>query len=64
MKEVTVYFQGSYSLGVEVPENWTPTPENVKALGEQAWKQADFQDGGASWDLSSGELDNESFEME
>ena len=64
MKEVTVYFQGFYSLGVEVPENWTPTPENLKALAPRAWARTDFQDGSASWEISSGELDNESFEME
>lgn len=61
---ITVYFQGSYALDLEVPENWEPTPENITQAAGNARNKADFTDGGASWDPYCVELGNETYEVD
>ena len=63
-KTVTVQFQAWYYHDMEVPENWKPTKANLDALKAQAFQDADFQDGGASWEATAVEVDGDSIDLD
>ena len=64
MKEVTVWYTGTWCATLEVPADWEPSKENIQCLIDENEDAFDFQDGGADWFASSLELDGESIEVE
>lgn len=53
MKEVEVFFKGSWSTCLMVPIDFVYSESNVLALVKKEWRDFDFEDGGADWKLSS-----------
>ena len=63
MTALNIMIKGYYFLYIEVPDDWKPTPENIKALKHQAMLEADFSDGGANWEPVSATNDETNEEI-
>ena len=53
MKEVNIFYTGTWSTTLEVPDDWELTHINVHDLVDKNCEDFDFNDGGAEWEVYS-----------
>ena len=63
MKELLVFYTGSWSTTLEVEDDFVPDSENIYQVIDQSRGDFDFNDGGAEWWLDSVQFDDESIDM-
>ena len=63
MKELLVFYTGSWSTVLEVPDDFVPNSENILRIIDLGCADFDFSDGGAEWWLDSVQFDDESIDM-
>ena len=63
MKELLVFYTGSWSTTLEVPDDFDPGTENILQVIDQSCEDFDFNDGGAGWWLDSVQFGDESIDM-
>ena len=63
MKELLVFYTGSWSTTLEVEDDFVPSIENISQVIDQSRGDFDFHDGGAEWWLDSVQFDDESIDM-
>ena len=53
MKQVEIFYTGTWSTTLEVPDDWELTHINVVELVADNEQDFDFNDGGAEWEVYS-----------
>ena len=63
MKELLVFYTGSWTTTLEVPDDFDPGTAEILQVIDQSRGDFDFSDGGAEWWLDSVQFDDESIDM-
>jgi hypothetical protein len=64
MKELLVFYTGSWSTTLEVPDNFVFSRDNIIDLIADNEQDFDVSDGGADWTLENVQLDDLKLDLE